>query len=41
MRNALVVQCKPCFCAISAAASQIASGSRVRGGFDLRHSSNR
>src|SRR6266699_721185 len=41
MRNVLVVQCSPCRCAISTAASQIGSGSRVRGGFALRHSSNR
>src|SRR6266567_2795550 len=41
MRSVLVVQCSPCRCAISTAASQIGSGSRVRGGFALRHSSNR
>src|SRR6266566_1474009 len=41
MRSALVVQCSPCRCAISAAASQIVSGRRVRGGFELRHSVNR
>jgi hypothetical protein len=36
-----VVQCRPCLYAISTAASQIDSGSRVRRGFALRHSSNR
>src|SRR5208337_558284 len=41
MRSVLVVQCSPWRCAISTAASQIGSGSRVRGGFALRHSSNR
>ena len=41
MRSVLVVQCSPCRCAISTAASQIGSGSRVRGGFALRHASNR
>src|ERR1039457_2290399 len=40
MRSALVVQCSPCRCAISTADSQNGSGSRVRGGFALRHSSN-
>src|SRR5258708_25339664 len=41
MRSALVFQCSPCRCAISAAPSQIVSGRRVRGGFALRHSVNR
>src|ERR1022692_3603056 len=41
IRSAFVVQCSPCRCAISTAASHIGSGSGVRGGFALRHSSNR
>ena len=41
MRRVLVVQCSLCRCAISTAASQIGSGSRVGGGLAVRHSSNR
>src|SRR5712675_2322750 len=41
MRSNFVVRCKPYRCAISTAAVQMDSGSRVRGGCSLRHRSNR